>query len=57
MTTTPFEPHQERDEEVAAADPGRGAPPPAPGLGPENEEQAEVSERAAQQGEPTEPPD
>jgi hypothetical protein len=39
MTTTPFEPHRDPDEEeIAAADAGRGAPPPAPGFGVPGEE-------------------
>lgn len=38
MTTAPFEPNpEEGDEEIAAADAGRGAPPPAPGFGVEGE--------------------
>jgi hypothetical protein len=57
MTTTPFEPHGERDEQIAAADPGRGAPEQAPGFGVENEEPDEVPDRAQQEGEPAEPPD
>lgn len=57
MTTSPLEPHEETHEEVAAADPGRGAPRQAPGVGGENEEPDEVPERAAQDGEPLEPPD
>jgi hypothetical protein len=57
MTTSPFEPHEEHDQEVAAADPGRGAPEQAPGLGVENEEPDEVPERGAEEGEPIEPPD
>jgi hypothetical protein len=51
MTTTPFEPHEERDEE------GRDAPRPAPGSEVEDKEPDEVPERAAGQGEPVEPPD
>lgn len=61
MTTTPFEPHEERDQDVPAADPGHGAPEPAPGFGVGGEEPDgqpdEVPERAAQEGEPVEPPD
>jgi hypothetical protein len=57
MTTTPFEPHDDHDQEVAAADPGRGAPEQAPGFGVENEEPDEVPERAQEEGEAGEPPD
>ena len=57
MTTTPFEPPQERDEEIAAADPGRGAPRTAPEFGPGAEEADEVGERAVNEGEAGEPPD
>ena len=39
MTTSePLLPHPGDDERVAAADPGRGAPEPAPGLGVGGEE-------------------
>ncbi|MEY9215440.1 hypothetical protein NI17_014885 [Thermobifida halotolerans] len=39
MTSRPFEPNPQLDrEEIAAADPGPGAPPQAPGFGVENEE-------------------
>jgi hypothetical protein len=39
MTTEPFEPHaDEPDERIAAADPGLGAPDPAPGFGVGGEE-------------------
>ncbi|WP_158073414.1 hypothetical protein [Actinophytocola xanthii] len=42
MTTTPFEPNsQSGDEGVPAADPGQGAPNPAPGFGVEGEEPAQ----------------
>lgn len=34
MTTAPFEPDPGQEEEIAAADPGRGAPEVAPGFGP-----------------------
>lgn len=55
MTTSPMEPHEQpRDE---AADPGRGAPDQAPGFGVEAEEPDEVPERAAEEGDPVEPPD
>jgi hypothetical protein len=53
MTTTPFEPHEEPTEDVAAADPGRGAP----GSGVEDEEPDETPEGAAGKGEAVEPPD
>ncbi|RZU32412.1 hypothetical protein [Blastococcus saxobsidens] len=37
--SSPFEPHLgQQDEEIPAADPGAGAPPPAPGFGPGGEE-------------------
>jgi hypothetical protein len=57
MTTTPFEPHGDRDLEIPAADPGQGAPDQAPGFGVEGEEPSEVPEKAADEGEPVEPPD
>ncbi len=57
MTTTPFEPHEEPHDEVAAADPGRGAPDQAPGFGVEDEEPDETPEQAAKEGEAVEPPD
>ncbi|NHC45699.1 hypothetical protein [Motilibacter aurantiacus] len=38
MTTTPFEPMGNRDQEIAAADAGVGAPDVAPGFGIGNEE-------------------
>lgn len=57
MTTTPFEPHEDPDDEVAAADPGRGAPKQAPGFGVEDEEPDEVPERAQREGMAGEPPD
>ena len=61
MTTSPMEPHSEPREEVAAADPGRGAPDQAPGFGVEVEEPdelpEEVPERATEEGEAGEPPD
>jgi hypothetical protein len=56
MTTTPMEPHEEHEQEIPAADPGRGAPQRAPGFG-EQDEEADVPERAAREGEPVEPPD
>lgn len=56
MTTTPFEPHEERDEEVAAADPGRGAPEPAPGFGVSGEGPDETPEQAAEESEAVDPP-
>ncbi len=31
--TEPFQPHPDHREEIAAADPGAGAPEPAPGFG------------------------
>ncbi len=34
----PFLPHPERDDQIAAADPGVGAPAPAPGFGIEGED-------------------
>ncbi|RZS82752.1 hypothetical protein EV189_3147 [Motilibacter rhizosphaerae] len=37
-TIEPFVPHPDRDEEVAAADPGAGAPETAPGFGVEGEQ-------------------
>ncbi|MFI7677346.1 hypothetical protein [Actinophytocola sp. NPDC049390] len=57
MTTTPFEPHEEPHDEVAAADPGRGAPEQAPGFGVAGEEPDETPEQAAKKGEAVEPPD
>ncbi|NHC13220.1 hypothetical protein [Motilibacter deserti] len=38
MTTTPFEPMGNRDQEIAAADAGVGAPDVAPGFGVGGEE-------------------
>ena len=38
MTTTPFEPGDGADQEIPAADAGRGAPEPAPGFGVSGEE-------------------
>lgn len=55
MTTTPFDPDEERDDD--AADPGPGAPEPAPGFGVSDEGPDETPERAAGQGEAVEPPD
>ncbi|MCT2581552.1 hypothetical protein [Actinophytocola gossypii] len=62
MTTTPFEPHRDPgDEDIPAADPGRGAPEPAPGFGPEGVEPdpREPVERRepADNPDPAEPPD
>lgn len=65
MTTAPFEPDPAEQDEIAAADPGRGAPDPAPGFGPTaiDPDQAEDTRRIAdaaerdedsgQDGEPT----
>ena len=46
-TTEPFLPHPHRDDTIAAADPGPGAPPTVPGLGVEGEDPdvAESQER------------
>lgn len=33
----PFQPHPKTEETIAAADPGRGAPQPAEGTGPDAE--------------------
>jgi hypothetical protein len=45
MTTSePLLPHPDDDERVAAADPGRGAPEPAPGFGVGGEEPDRVDE-------------
>ncbi|WP_198285973.1 hypothetical protein [Saccharomonospora marina] len=44
MTTAPFEPNPQPEEEIAAADPGRGAPRPAPGFGPTNVEPDQSAE-------------
>ena len=58
MTSTPFEPGENSaDQDIPAADPGRGAPEPAPGFGVGDEGPDEVPEKAAGQGEPVEPPD
>ena len=56
MTTTPFEPHEEPEDEVAAADPGRGAPEQAPGFG-DDEEPDEVPDPDQEAGLAGEPPD
>jgi hypothetical protein len=57
MTRTPFEPHDDRDEQVAAADPGRGAPEQDPDFEAEGEEPDEVPEPAQEEGQAGEPPD
>ncbi|MFD4191542.1 hypothetical protein [Amycolatopsis thermoflava] len=54
MTTSPFEPDPYLGEErIAAADPGPGAPEPAPGFGPRggNEEDEHRGETADQERE------
>ncbi|MFF5989331.1 hypothetical protein [Prauserella flavalba] len=51
MTTTPFEAHPDPDDDIAAADPGRGGPEPAPGFGVEAEE-PDQTEDARQDREP-----
>jgi hypothetical protein len=59
MTRTPFEPHDDPDEESAAADPGRGAPEQAPGFGVTTEEPDRLPERPEEADDETagEPPD
>ncbi|KUP96189.1 hypothetical protein [Thermobifida cellulosilytica] len=57
MTSRPFEPNPRLDrigdEEIAAADPGPGAPPSAPGFGPEAEEpDRPEADRAADEEDP-----
>lgn len=44
----PFMPHPPQDEEIAASDPGPGAPEPAPGTGVEGEDVD--ARRSAEQG-------
>lgn len=56
MTTSPMEPHEEPREEVAA-DPGQETPDTAPGSGDEGVAPGDSPERAAEEGEPVEPPD
>jgi hypothetical protein len=57
MTRTPFEPHDDHDEQVEAADPGRGAPEQDPDFEAEGEEPDEVPEPAQEEGQAGEPPD
>lgn len=48
MTTMePFLPHPDDHEQIAAADPGQGAPAPAPGFGVPGEEPDQVSAEPA----------
>lgn len=43
----PFEPNpHDSEERIPAADPGRGAPEPAPGFGPEGEEPDVTADQA-----------
>lgn len=65
MTSTPFEPNQHGDGGIPAADPGHGAPEPAPGFGVGGEEPDQTIDEPeggtpgpdAARGEPTEPAD
>ncbi|WP_199432990.1 hypothetical protein [Qaidamihabitans albus] len=53
-TSSPFEPNLDPDRDVIpAADPGRGAPEPAPGFGPVEGDEPE--DDPTQQPDPTEP--
>ncbi|MFC4003570.1 hypothetical protein ACFS2C_17360 [Prauserella oleivorans] len=52
MTTMPFEPRPESgDEEIAAADVGRGGPQPAPGFGVAGEEPDQTHDAEQEQAE------
>jgi len=57
-----FMPHPERDETIAAADPGNGAPAPAPGFGiegedPDRAQSQEQDQEEAQAGPVADAPD